>query len=812
MRPDESQTSSSASLDSLLCDALGACEQAMAVVDVGQPSHPLVWVNPAYERLTGYRQSELLGRNPRFLQVDDGDASARQRLRDAIAQGLPAAATLLNRRKDGSLFLNHVRISPLPSESARPRHYVGLAHCLGEPEHTQPVGANGESREQLLHQSLQQALEHALATGSRFALLLIQVAGAKASAHAAGRLMAEQLAGQSIPNGAKLLQLSEQDSAIVLDPAPPIETLVGLAQDLREALRDRGAEHCAVGVSLYPGDGQSAVELQAAAKQALARATQRSPAGGLSFFGSAHQEQWHLGHQLQQDLRQALASPEPQFHLQYQPLIELDGGWMVGMEALLRWEHPERGCIGPDTFIPVAEASGLICELGDWVLETALVELKKVDRLTPRPLRMAVNVSAQQLRQAGFAARIQALLQRHAIAPSQLELEITERCVTVGDKAIEACLHELRRLNVRLAIDDFGTGYANLQGLTLLPVDVLKIDRSLTQSAVQSGSALSVARMVCELARALHMQVVAEGIETATELALFRRFGATYGQGFLISHPIDAEALHALVQRQLPLASEPEQENLPHLLLLDDEAHIISALKRSFRREPWRVHGTTSPEEAMRLLAQHPVGVVICDQRMPEMNGTEFFRQVRLSHPKVVRVLLSGYSEISAVTAAINEGAVWKVLSKPWDDEDLRQQVRLAFDLFRQSTETERQQREADQRAEALRLQLQDLQDRLARKIAALAATRAWLLELPVALLGLDPLETIVFSNDAADRLFGEARPLIGASLRACLPEALAALALEGGQLDWHGQRYRVHVQPMPEQAGRLLCLIPSHG
>ena len=793
------------SLDRLLWNALEACEQPLAVVEVRHPDRPLIWVNGAYERLTGYKRSELLGRNPKMLQVAGTDGRARQRLGEAIAQGLPATATLLNRRKDGSLFFNHIKLNPLPGAAATPQHYVGLAQCVGElsaPDQAQLLDwiDVGEHEWHLLER-LTQALGRAQANAERLAFLLLQ---SDASTNPDGLI--RRLVTLGMPHRTHVLPLGEASFGLLIEAAPAFEALAGLAHELLAGLLAQ-APRCAIGICFGPDDGETAVALQIAAQQALQRAIERSPEGGLAFFAAHQDASWREGHLLQRDLRQALAEGSNQFRLLYQPVIELEGGWLVGFEALVRWEHPLRGTLGPDLFIPLAESGGLICALGDWVLDAALRELKAINRLTLRPLRMAVNVSAQQLHRADFAERLQALLQAHAIAPTQLELEITERSVSAGDPQIEACLHQLRRLNVRLAIDDFGTGYSNLHGLTRLPADVLKIDRSLTQSAVHSGSALSVARMVCELARALHLQVVAEGIENSTELALFQRFGAAFGQGFLVSRPVPAEEARQLVQRQQPLAAGRDQDEQPHLLLLDDEAHIISALQRSFRREPWKVHGTTSPEEAMRLLAQHPIGVVLCDQRMPEMNGTEFLRQVHLSHPKVVRVLLSGYSEISAVTAAINEGAVWRVLSKPWDDAELRQQIRLAFDLFRQSAEAERQQREADQQSHTLLAQLERQREQLAREAEALDAARSSLLDLPVPLLGLDPQGTIVLSNEAADRLFGQGLPLIGASLDACLPPALSQLLAQGGELNWQGRRYTAHVQPMHGTAGRLLCL-----
>jgi EAL domain-containing protein (putative c-di-GMP-specific phosphodiesterase class I)/FixJ family two-component response regulator len=471
--------------------------------------------------------------------------------------------------------------------------------------------------------------------------------------------------------------------------------------------------------------------------------------------------------------------------------------------------------VPPGQFIPLAEASGMIDEIGDWVLGEALAQLAAFDRLCARPLRMAVNVSASQLSRPGFTATVCALLDRHGIPGGRLELEITERTFTGDDPVTARALAELRQLGVRLAVDDFGTGYSNLQGLTLLPVDTLKIDMSITQAVARNAAAASVSRMVCELARALGLKVVVEGIETEGQLAHFRRLGPLLGQGWLFSRALDAQAAMALLGRAPPLVPADQGDTAPQLLLLDDEPNILAALRRTLRRDGWCVHATSSPQEALDILAAHAVGVVVSDQRMPQMNGTEFLRQVRQQYPETVRILLSGYSEIGAVTAAVNEGAVWKYLSKPWDDEELREQVRLAFAEHRAMQQDRQQHERALQAHSRLQAEVSRRDTQLALGAQALASAREVLLELPVAVLGIDPVAMIVLSNAAADEVFGDGTPLIGRSLAEVLP-GLAAAAIPGRlqhRLALKGRDYVLHSQPLVDRdgaAGSLLCLVPD--
>jgi diguanylate cyclase (GGDEF)-like protein len=251
---------------------------------------------------------------------------------------------------------------------------------------------------------------------------------------------------------------------------------------------------------------------------------------------------------LESDLRRALEREE--FRIQYQPIVALRTGKLKGFEALVRWEHPDRGLVSPNEFIPVAEETGLIVALGQWVLEQACWQLREWQTSFPasRNLTMSVNLSGKQIAQPDIAERLQDVLRTTELDPRCLKLEITETVVMENTEAVTVILDRLRTLGVSLAIDDFGTGYSSLSYLHRFPVNTLKIDRSFVGRMTAGDENLEIVRTIVTLAQNLVMDVVAEGIETFDQLALLKALRCDYGQGHFFSKPLNAEAVAELLK------------------------------------------------------------------------------------------------------------------------------------------------------------------------------------------------------------------------------------------------------------------------
>jgi EAL domain-containing protein (putative c-di-GMP-specific phosphodiesterase class I) len=259
-----------------------------------------------------------------------------------------------------------------------------------------------------------------------------------------------------------------------------------------------------------------------------------------------------------QDLRRALE--QRQFVLHYQPEVELTTRKIVGVEALIRWMHPERGLVPPMDFIPLAEESGLILPIGDWGLSEACEQIQRWCRedIRSNSLRVCVNLSARQFSRHGLADHVEALLTRFGLSSRQLGLEMTESSLIPNMRIALEVLGSLRRLGVSLHMDDFGTGYSSLNHLHSFPFDVLKIDRSFVGRMTEGDQPLQIVRTIIELARVLGMDVVAEGIETCEQFTLLRQLGCRFGQGYLFSRPLPAEAMTALLRLPGRVLPDPE--------------------------------------------------------------------------------------------------------------------------------------------------------------------------------------------------------------------------------------------------------------
>jgi EAL domain-containing protein (putative c-di-GMP-specific phosphodiesterase class I) len=248
---------------------------------------------------------------------------------------------------------------------------------------------------------------------------------------------------------------------------------------------------------------------------------------------------------LETDLRWAIERKELVLH--YQPIISLSGNKIVGVEALVRWQHPTRGLVSPLDFIHVAEESGLIVQVGRWVLTEACRQVARWQRDTGLPLRLSVNISARQLQAPRLAEHVAKTLRSTGVRPTDMILEITESMLVDDAERTIAKLHLLRELGVRLAIDDFGTGYSSLNYLRRLPVDVLKIDRSFVQGIGTESDLTSLTRAIVGIGRDLGLETVAEGIEEAGQLAELRGMGCALGQGYLFARPLPPDELAALL-------------------------------------------------------------------------------------------------------------------------------------------------------------------------------------------------------------------------------------------------------------------------
>ena len=403
-------------------------------------------------------------------------------------------------------------------------------------------------------QTLEQAVARAARSGEQVSVLCLDLDGFKSIndtlGHPVGDALLRQVAERllRLADNAMVARLGGDEFALVLTE---IEDL-GRSRRVAQAIIDSFVESvevaghtivtgASVGISIFPADGRDAAALVKNADLALYRAKQEGR-GGYRFFEQSLDEAARRRRQIETDLRVAIRTG--QLELYFQPIVTCSEGTIRGFEALLRWPHPERGFIPPVEFIPVAEETGLIVPLGEWVMHEAC----RVASAWPDDIRIAVNVSPLQFRSQGFRTVVLQALSSSGLPPGRLEIEITESVFLDGESGVLQILHMLRAIGVRVALDDFGTGYSSLSYLRSFPFDKIKIDRSFVTNVADDASAAAIVKAIVDLAAALSMETTAEGVEEIEQQARLQRQGCNTLQGYLFSRPVTSAAASALLR------------------------------------------------------------------------------------------------------------------------------------------------------------------------------------------------------------------------------------------------------------------------
>ncbi|MCB1775840.1 MAG: EAL domain-containing protein [Candidatus Competibacteraceae bacterium] len=525
-------------------------------------------VNPAYCEITGYSEAEALGQNPRILQSGRHDRAFYQAMWANLQETGYWRGELWNRRKNGELYPQWLTINIVRNLQDEITHYVGVFTDISQIRHTEarlerlthydPL-TNLPNR--LLVQSrLTHALEQAQRRGHQVGVLFIDLDQFKTINDSLGHLIGDQLLqavtrrlSERLRQEDILARLGGDEFLVVLEYLKRPEEAVMVARNilglLERPFKLNGDQEiyisASVGISLYPDDGHSAAELIQYADTAVYQAK----AQGRNTYRFYTETLTRIAHErldLESRLRRALERNE--FLVHYQPLISAQERRMVGVEALVRWQPPDKVMVPPIRFIPLAEETGLILPLGEWVLRTACTQAKAWMNAGGPPLVLAVNLSARQFQQPDLIDRVRAILLDTGLPSTCLELEITESTLMEQGQQAMSTLAALKKLGIRLAIDDFGTGYSSLAYLKRFPIDKLKIDQSFVRDIPHGPNDMEIAAAIIALAHNLHLEVLAEGVETEEQLALLRQRSCDVCQGYLFSRPVSAEDLTKLME------------------------------------------------------------------------------------------------------------------------------------------------------------------------------------------------------------------------------------------------------------------------
>ncbi|WP_025128555.1 phosphodiesterase DibA [Pseudomonas sp. PH1b] len=543
--------------------------QAAAVFDctregvlVSDTQGQIVHVNRAFIEITGYQREEVLGRQPSLFKSGHHSADFYKAMFDSLQQTGEWSGEIWNRRKSGEIYPQWQTIRAIHDEQGELTHYVAVfsdisaikdsQHELAHLAHHDPL--TDLPNRLLFTDRAEQALASAQIHKRGCAMLMIDLDHFKMINDSLGHNVGDQLLkavaerlGEMFGPGITLARLGGDEFAVLAESCPQLVQAAALAQRIIDGLKEPFplGEHqlvinASIGISLFPSDALSAQQLLRNADAALFKAKSAGRNGYALYTEelTAHAQQRV---EIAFELRRALEQQE--LRVYYQPVHDLKSSRLIGVESLVRWEHPERGLVSPAEFIPIAERTGMIAEIDAWVMQQACRQMCQWQAEGVVLSFIAVNVSTRLFARSELYQQVAKVLHETGLDPAYLELEVTESAVMDDPEVALEQMHRLRELGIRLAIDDFGTGYSSLLRLKRLPVQKLKIDQGFVAGLPWDEDDAAISRVIIALAQSMGMQVHAEGIEQMEQARFLLEHGCDLGQGYWFGRPMPAAQL-----------------------------------------------------------------------------------------------------------------------------------------------------------------------------------------------------------------------------------------------------------------------------
>lgn len=543
--------------------ALEHIDEAAVVLD---RQARILSLNAAYRRITGYLEADAIGRT--FQLCDEHhEAGFLAALLERLAPGQSWEGEVENRRRDGTAYPAYVKISALKAAqgAARTQYVVVFRDVSATKAYEARIeylahydALTGLANRTLIEKRAELAQIAVARDGRHLALLFLDLDGFKAVNDSLGHAMGDELLCHvaerlkaAVSQTDIVARQGGDEFVILLDSISKPEDAAYVAARIQQTLQvplRLGAQTvfttASIGISCFPGDSQDLTTLLRNADMAMYRA-KRQGHGRYVFYQPEMDANAHWLLQVRSNLHRALERDE--LRLYYQPFVDVASGRITGIEALLRWQNEEIGMVSPADFIPIAEETGLILSVGEWVLREACTELRRLHRQGYDHLRVAVNLSARQFRQTDLVARIAAILSETGLSSRHLELEITETVLMEQAGSTLDTLYRLQDLGVAVALDDFGTGYSSLSYLRRFPITYLKVDKSFVDGIPGEKGDLTITRTIIAMARSLDIRVTAEGVETLDQLRWLQHWRCEEAQGYLFSLPLAADDLEWLL-------------------------------------------------------------------------------------------------------------------------------------------------------------------------------------------------------------------------------------------------------------------------
>ncbi len=557
----------------ILQRSVEASINGVVIADAQVAGMPIIYANEAFERITGYSREEVLGRNCRFLQGRETDPDSVEQLRRALAESEEVNVTLCNYRKDGSPFWNNLYLAPVRDTAGVVTHFVGVQHDISERKayeaklsfHASHDALTGLANRSLFEDHLLHDVQLARRHGRHLAVLFLDLDDFKpindSLGHGVGDQVlievAQRLADELDP-GDTLARFGSDEFVILLPELSREESALRLTERLLACVARpfRIAEQelyigASVGVAFLYEGLENPVELIQQADMAMYRAKQKGR-NAWECFTSDLNDEVSSRMALRNDLQEAIEAEN--FELHYQPLLNAADGSVAGFEALVRWKHPVRGYLSPGLFIPLAEDTGQIGPISEWVLRRACLDMCLLAAQGYGHHRVSVNLSPLQFHRPNFMTNLQQALLETGLSPDYLELELTEGILMNDTAAAIATLHKLRDMGIEVSVDDFGTGYSSLSYLKQLPIGKIKIDRSFIRDVTTNPHDSAIVQGIISMAHHLGLKVVAEGIEERPQRDFLAEHGCDVFQGFYFARPMPLDGLKRYMIEQHQVA------------------------------------------------------------------------------------------------------------------------------------------------------------------------------------------------------------------------------------------------------------------
>lgn len=529
------------------------------------------YVNEAFTKITGYTSAEVIGKNPRMLQSGKTPRSTYRDMWAQLIAGHAWTGELINQRKDGQEYHEEALIYPIRNEEGHISHYLAHKQDMSEKktaaERIQYLSEfdqlTGLPNRTLLMEQLHHELAQARRAEQTLAVLWLNLDLFKdindTFGHAIGDSILREVSHRmrGIAQGRDIVARYSGDNFILartnIDQLGAMRMANQIFSALANPIKIQDQElilTASIGLALYPSDGTSAVDLMRCAETAMYRVKNDSR-NNYSFYSPDMQA--HTARVLQLTNALKLALTRNELRLVYQPQVSLRDGHLTGAEALLRWHHPQLGDISPAEFIPLAENAGLGSQVGDWVLQRVLADMRAWQDQRLPPSKVAINLSATQFSEPGLVKKIQVQLEQSGISAQWLELELTEIAAMKNPVQATQTMSDLSSLGLSLSIDDFGTGYSSLSQLKRFDVYKLKIDQSFVRNVVHSPEDQAIVTAIISMAHSLGMVTLAEGVETKAQMAFLKTHQCDEMQGFLYRRPLERDDFAQLMRSPAPL-------------------------------------------------------------------------------------------------------------------------------------------------------------------------------------------------------------------------------------------------------------------